>query len=238
MAREHVSYTIEGFYDDAARFFREIDRSIAFGVIMFFSLVFLLVVPLLICSGVAFLLIGLPLYILFWWAAWIEVANDRHGEKPGPTIWDDQQTRWIEHTVRCVRYLESQGKTTDTSIVLSDDIYAATHKLIDDTDEATDKLLLSALLEPPYETDTFQHEPFYSLVAKRRRIIWDYRDKKGILHSGVVDSLGEALEKAKNFGYQSNDTAIIHPEMGDERYMLDAQYIKNCPLPDSPAGRP
>ncbi len=62
-------------------------------------------------------------------------------------------------------------------------------------------------MKPPEETDTFQYETFDSLVAKRLRIIWDYRDKKGILHSGLVDSLGDAFEKAKTFGYQSNDTA-------------------------------
>ena len=56
-------------------------------------------------------------------------------------------------------------------------------------------------------SNTFEYEYYYSLVAKRRRIIWDYKDKKGILHSGVVDSLGEALEKAKRFGYQPNETA-------------------------------
>jgi hypothetical protein len=64
-------------------------------------------------------------------------------------------------------------------------------------------------MKPPEETDTFQYEPFYSLVAKRQRIIWDYRDKKGILHSGVVDSLGEAFEKGRKFGYQSNEAAIV-----------------------------
>jgi hypothetical protein len=61
---------------------------------------------------------------------------------------------------------------------------------------------------PPEETDTFQFEPYYSLVAKRQVIIWDYMDKKGILHSGVVKSLDKALEKAKKFGYQSNETAV------------------------------
>jgi hypothetical protein len=178
MAREYVSYTAEWFYDVAARFVREIGRSIAFGVIMFLSLVFLIGVPLLTYYGIenvvnvdsfdtlsfddmlrsndmlssyetvpiiVFFFVGLPLCILCWWAA-LEVADDRHWKKPVPTIWDNQKARWIEHTVRYVRYLESQGKTTDTSLVLSDDIYAATHKLIDDTDEATVRLLLSALL--------------------------------------------------------------------------------------------
>ena len=93
-------------------------------------------------------------------------------------------------------------------------------------------------MKPLEETDTFQYEPCYSFVAKRQRIVWGYKDKKGIVHSGLVDSLDEALEKAKRFGYQPNETAIIHPVMGDERYMLDARYIKNCPLPNSPAGRP
>ncbi|MHA2043562.1 MAG: hypothetical protein ACYSWZ_00250 [Planctomycetota bacterium] len=178
MAREYVSYTGEWFYDVAARFVREIGRSIAFGVIMFLSLVFLIGAPLLTCYGIenvvnvdsfdalsfndmlryndmlssyetvpiiVFFFVGLPLCILCWWAA-LKVAEDRHWEKPDPTIWDNQKARWIEHTVRCVRYLESQGKTTDTSLVFSDDIYAATHKLIDNTDETTVRLLLSVLL--------------------------------------------------------------------------------------------
>ena len=53
--------------------------------------------------------------------------------------------------------------------------------------------------------DTFEYESYYSLVAKRLMIIWDYKDKKGILHSGVTKSLGEAIEKAKTYGYQSNE---------------------------------
>jgi len=62
-------------------------------------------------------------------------------------------------------------------------------------------------MKPPEETDTFQYKHYDSFLAKRKRIIWDYKDKKGILHSGVVESLDEALEKAKKFGYQSNETA-------------------------------
>jgi hypothetical protein len=165
MAREYVSYTSKWFYDVADRFFRDLGRSIAFGVIMFFSLVFLLG-PLLIynsfdnignvdsfdtsstddtVAGIFILFIGLLLCIPCWWAA-LEVADDRHWEKPVPAIWDNHKARWIEHTVRCLRYLESQGRTTDTSLVLSDDIYAAAHKLIDETDEVTVRLLLSALM--------------------------------------------------------------------------------------------
>jgi hypothetical protein len=57
----------------------------------------------------------------------------------------------------------------------------------------------------PAENDTFHYGPYYSLIAKRQRIVWDYRDKKGILHSGVVDFPYEAHEKAKKFGYQPNE---------------------------------
>ena len=56
-------------------------------------------------------------------------------------------------------------------------------------------------MKPLEETDTFQYELCYSFVAKRQRIVWGYKDKKDIVHSGVVDSLDEALEKAKRFGY-------------------------------------
>ncbi len=62
-------------------------------------------------------------------------------------------------------------------------------------------------MKPLEETDTFQYELCYSFVAKRQRIVWGYKDKKDIVHSGVVDSLDEALEKAKRFGYQPNETA-------------------------------
>ena len=76
-------------------------------------------------------------------------------------------------------------------------------------------------MKPPEEKDTFQYEPFYSLVAKRRMIIWDYNDKKGILHSGIVDSLDDALEKAEKFGYKSHESAINHPVIDNQWYALD-----------------
>jgi hypothetical protein len=37
----------------------------------------------------------------------------------------------------------------------------------------------------------------------------DLFKKKGILHSGVIDSLGEAFEKGRKFGYQSNEATIV-----------------------------
>jgi len=166
MAREHVVYTQRYYVDASTRFFRDISRSIAFGGLMFLSFVFLLG-PLLVTSGagssgppglessdgiglgnvVCFFLLGLPLCVFCWWAA-LEVADDRHWELDYPiwTLWDEQRARRIIGAVKHARYLESQGEKIDTSIVLSDDIYAAAHKLIDETDEATIKVILSALL--------------------------------------------------------------------------------------------
>ena len=74
------------------------------------------------------------------------MADDRRWEKPIPTIWDSQQARWLEYTVKYVRYLQSQGRSVDTSIVLSHDIRAAAHRLIESTDEGTVRLLLSVVL--------------------------------------------------------------------------------------------
>ncbi len=93
----------------------------------------------------SFLLLGLPLCIFCWWAA-LEVADDRHWEIYYPTLWDEQRARRIADAIRHARYLESQGEKINTSIVLSDDIYAIAHKAIDETDEATIRVILSALL--------------------------------------------------------------------------------------------
>ena len=156
-----VIYTRKWFHDLVALILRDTGRSIAFGVIMSFSLAFLLIVPLLIITGtinsddssgpsvtvaiLAYIFVGLPLCVLCWWSA-LEVADDRHWEKPIPTIWDDQQAKWLEYTAQYVRYLESKGKVIDKSIVLSRDIRAAAHRLIDDTDDVTVRLLLSVVL--------------------------------------------------------------------------------------------
>lgn len=156
-----VVYTRKWFYSVVAQLLRDAVRSVAFGVFMSLSVIFLFAVPLLIVTetidgngsadpGVtvavlAYVFLGLPLCVLCWWAA-LEVADDRHWEKPVPTIWEDQQTRWLEYTVKYVRYLESQGRSIDTSIVLSRDIRAAAHRLIEGTDEGTVRLLLSVVL--------------------------------------------------------------------------------------------
>ncbi|HPD47657.1 MAG TPA: hypothetical protein P5279_13475 [Anaerohalosphaeraceae bacterium] len=62
------------------------------------------------------------------------------------TIWDDQPVRWLESTVRFARYLESQGRPIDMSLVLSDNVRAATHRLIEETDEDMVRAFLAAWL--------------------------------------------------------------------------------------------
>lgn len=52
------------------------------------------------------------------------------------------------------------------------------------------------------EVGQFRHEEYYSQVAKGKRVQWDYRDTKGILHSGIAKTLEEAKAKAAQFGYQ------------------------------------
>jgi len=86
-------------------------------------------------------------------------------------------------------------------------------------------------MKPIEETDTFQYESCYSFVAKRQRIVWGYKDKKDIVHSGVVDSLDEALEKAKKFGYQSNETVESKPQH-DSVEKSDTHFIKNMKPPE------
>jgi len=159
--RHKVVYTRKWFYGVVLLLVRDAVRSIAFGVSMSLSVIFLFAIPLLIVTetidgrgssdpGVtvailAYVFLGLPLCVLCWWTA-LEVADDRHWEQPIPTIWEDQQARWLEYTVKYVRYLESQGKSVDTSIVLSRDISAAVDRLIESADEATVRLLLSVVL--------------------------------------------------------------------------------------------
>lgn len=164
MAREHVVYTREWYVDASTRFFRDVGRSIAFGGLMFLSFVALLGTPALFASIagsngpagmessndsglmiLSFLLLGLPLCVFCWWAA-LEVADDRHWEFYYPTLWDEQRAHRIVDAIRQARYLESQGEKINTSIILSDDIYATVHKVIDETDEPTIRVILSALL--------------------------------------------------------------------------------------------
>ena len=86
-------------------------------------------------------------------------------------------------------------------------------------------------MKPLEETDTFQYEPCYSFVAKRQRIVWGYKDKKGIVHSGLVDSLDEALEKAKRFGYQPNETAEskLQQDLKLQHDLVEKSYTPKSP---------
>ena len=59
---------------------------------------------------------------------------------------DDQEARWIAQTVKIAQSLEAQGKTSEAAILLSDDIYAEAHRLIDETDEAMVRVILAAIL--------------------------------------------------------------------------------------------
>ncbi len=54
---------------------------------------------------------------------------------------------------------------------------------------------------PPSQDDVFQCSSYYSALARKRMLIWDYRDKRGNLHSGVAPTLEQATEAASEFGY-------------------------------------
>jgi hypothetical protein len=60
--------------------------------------------------------------------------------------------------------------------------------------------------QPPARTDVFQCSSYYSALAKKRMLIWDYRDKRGELHSGVAPSLEQATTAAQEFGYHPNNS--------------------------------
>lgn len=52
----------------------------------------------------------------------------------------------------------------------------------------------------------FQYEEYEGNIRNGRGkmiVQWDYRDLKGELHSGVAKTLGEAKQKAVQFGYQA-----------------------------------
>lgn len=57
--------------------------------------------------------------------------------------------------------------------------------------------------QPPTRDDVFQCSSYYSALAKKRMLIWDYRDKRGTLHSGVAPTLEEATAAASEFGYSA-----------------------------------
>jgi hypothetical protein len=44
-------------------------------------------------------------------------------------------------------------------------------------------------------------EEFYSKISKKTMIQWDYRDAKGVLHSGISATLQMARKAASKFGY-------------------------------------
>ncbi|MHC4641365.1 MAG: transglutaminase domain-containing protein [Planctomycetota bacterium] len=58
----------------------------------------------------------------------------------------------------------------------------------------------------PIETNgTFKYENAYCPIARRERIVWGYKDRNGVMHSGIEDSLQDAINKAKEFGYHPSE---------------------------------
>jgi hypothetical protein len=54
------------------------------------------------------------------------------------------------------------------------------------------------------EKDCLQYEKYFTKIGRKKvaRIQWDYRDSKGVLHSGIATSIDKATEAAKEHGYQ------------------------------------
>jgi hypothetical protein len=53
------------------------------------------------------------------------------------------------------------------------------------------------------ERDYFQAEGYQSALAGGFRVQWDYRDKDGVLYSGIAKSYEEAEKQARAHGYTS-----------------------------------
>lgn len=168
--KERVVYTDQWLWNSTKNFFRDVGRSLVFGLIILFSFVVLIGIPMwcvyyanldidyeniihpenirisedwAMILGIA---VALPFCVFLWWAA-LDVADDRRWDKtPYHSIWENQQARWIESSIKYAQYLESKGESVDMSLVLSDNVYATAHKLIDHTDEATLSILVAALL--------------------------------------------------------------------------------------------
>ncbi len=51
------------------------------------------------------------------------------------------------------------------------------------------------------KTDEFRCEEFRSSVTNNKYVQWDYRDKAGVLHSGVAPTLEIAMSRASEFGF-------------------------------------
>ena len=89
------------------------------------------------------------------------------------------------------------------------------HSLFVTTPETSDKTQSSKLsrFETPNYIEVFQCAYYYSALAGRRMLIWDYRDQHGILHSGVASSHEQAVQAAMKFGYSPSNGDRDHPEI-------------------------
>jgi len=67
--------------------------------------------------------------------------------------------------------------------------------------------------KPPLYIEVFQCAYYYSALARRRMLIWDYRDNNGVLHSGVSASHEQAVQAARKFGYSPANGDRNHPEI-------------------------
>ncbi len=162
MSHEQIIYTRSWAAWLSRHFVRDLGRSAAFGFILLLGFIFLLGIPLIVYWGaphtssdswegdyfggaiVVFLVLGIPLFVLCCWGA-LEVADDRHWERHEPTVWDENQTRWIRSTVAFSRYLEERGSHINAALVQYNDPRRAAHRMIDQVDEQTLALYLSLL---------------------------------------------------------------------------------------------
>ncbi len=163
MADEYVVYSRSWFHERAKYFFRDIARSIAFGLIMSLSFAFLFISLFIFnengfndinyisdtfdegLSLLGIVVFGIPLCVLCWWGA-IEVADDSHWEKEVPSVWDNQEARMLESTLYLARQLESRGKEIVMSLVLSKDIRSKAHHLQAHQDEPALRLYMVAVM--------------------------------------------------------------------------------------------
>lgn len=53
------------------------------------------------------------------------------------------------------------------------------------------------------ERNSFQYEKFTTKIGRKNieRVQWDYRDKNGVLHTGIAKDFEAACLQASKFGY-------------------------------------
>lgn len=64
------------------------------------------------------------------------------------------------------------------------------------------------------ENDEFWCEEVNTWITKKKLFSWGYRDKNGILHTGMATSFEKAIEEAKKYGFTGDCKSNLCPVKG------------------------